>query len=411
MKLRPGQLLCIAAILLVGLNLRPALAVISPLIETIRAATGLSYQAMGWVTGIPIMAMGVLALAGSSVYRLGMRRGVAIGILLVFVACLLRLLAADPAWLMGSALLAGIGIGITQTLVPGFIKQHFPQNIDTLMALYVSMIMGGAAMSAAGTPVLLHSLAWQPALAMWAVPALLGLALWLFATRSFRDPAQAPATAGTPASTAVAGSAQAASATLRPWRHARAWLLAGLFCASGSCYTLALAWLAPYYIELGATPQRAGLLLAVLTLFEVAAGFLVAWLAPRNPDRRYLLAACTLLASLGYVMLAWMPLTAPWLIIAILGLGIGALFPLTLILAMDHASVPRNAGVLAAFVQGIGYLVAGLLPFAAGQLRDSLGSLESAWSLMAGVVLLSLILIARASPASAKAFDRHCRQG
>lgn len=405
MKLRPGQLLCIAAILLVGLNLRPALAVISPLIETIRAATGLSYQAMGWVTGLPIMAMGFLALAGSTVYRLGMRRGVAIGILLVFAACLLRLLAADPAWLLGSALLAGIGIGITQTLVPGFIKQHFPQQIDTLMALYVSMIMGGAAMSAAGTPILLHSMTWEPALAMWALPALLGLVLWLLATRAFRDPARRTVTAAT--------SAAAASAVtvLRPWRHARAWLLAGLFCASGSCYTLALAWLAPYYIELGASPQRAGLLLAVLTLFEVAAGFLVAWLAPRNPDRRYLLAGCTLLASAGYLMLAWIPLAAPWLIIAILGLGIGALFPLTLILAMDHASVPRNAGVLAAFVQGIGYLVAGLLPFAAGQLRDSLGSLESAWSLMAGVVLLSLILIRRASPASAKAFDQHCRQG
>lgn len=377
MKLRPGQLLCIAAILLVGLNLRPALAVISPLIETIRAATGLSYQAMGWVTGLPIMAMGFLALAGSTVYRLGMRRGVAIGILLVFAACLLRLLATDPAWLLGSALLAGIGIGITQTLVPGFIKQHFPQQIDTLMALYVSMIMGGAAMSAAGTPILLHSMTWEPALAMWALPALLGLVLWLLATRAFRDPARRTVTAAT--------SAAAASAVtvLRPWRHARAWLLAGLFCASGSCYTLALAWLAPYYIELGASPQRAGLLLA----------------------------GCTLLASAGYLMLAWIPLAAPWLIIAILGLGIGALFPLTLILAMDHASVPRNAGVLAAFVQGIGYLVAGLLPFAAGQLRDSLGSLESAWSLMAGVVLLSLILIRRASPASAKAFDQHCRQG
>ncbi|CAK7066910.1 MFS transporter [Kerstersia gyiorum] len=402
MKLRPGQLFCIAAILLVGLNLRPALAVISPLIETIRSATGLSYQAMGWVTGLPIMAMGILALAGATVYRLGMRRGIAIGVLLVFIACLLRLMAANPAWLLGSALLAGIGIGIAQTLVPGFIKLHFPTRIDTLMALYVSMIMGGAAMSAAGTPVLLHSMDWQPALAMWALPALLALVLWLSATRNFRDPARTPAAAGTPAP---------AGTVFRPWRYRRAWLLAGLFCASGSCYTLALAWLAPYYIELGASPQRAGILLAVLTLFEVVAGFLVAWLAPRSPDRRYLLAGCTVLATAGYLMLAWMPLAAPWLIIAMLGLGIGALFPLTLILAMDHASQPRHAGVLAAFVQGIGYLVAGVLPFAAGQLRDSLGSLEAAWSLMAGLVLLSLVLVVQASPASAKAFDQRCRQG
>lgn len=421
-KTRAVQFLCIAALMLAGLNLRPVLAVISPLIDTLRAATGLSYQAIGWVTGLPIMAMGVLSLSGSAVYKLGMRRGIAIGLALLMLACMLRLLGANPAWLMGSAVLAGIGIGIAQTLIPGFIKQHFPQRIDTLMALYVSMIMGGAALSAATTPRMLDWMAWQPALAAWALPALLALVLWMTATRRYPDASGSASTPSASASDAAASQSSRSPAkpgvapshalplgkAFRPWQHARAWLLAGMFCASGSCYTLALAWLAPYYIELGATPERAGLLLAVLTLFEVAAGFLVAWLAPRHPDRRPLLAGCTLLAAAAYLMLAWIPLAAPWLNVALLGLGIGALFPLTLILAMDHASHAKRAGILAAFVQGVGYLVAGLLPFAAGQLRDSLGSLQAAWGLIAALVLLSLLLIARASPASALAFDRAC---
>ncbi|MOA59118.1 putative cyanate transporter [compost metagenome] len=75
------------------------------------------------------------------------------------------------------------------------------------------------------------------------------------------------------------------------------------------------------------------------------------------------------------------------------GLGIGALFPLSLIVAMDHAATPSEAGRLASFVQGVGYLIAALFPFAAGLIRQHMADLTPAWMLM---TLISLVLFAMA---------------
>jgi cyanate permease len=45
----------------------------------------------------------------------------------------------------------------------------------------------------------------------------------------------------------------------------------------------------------------------------------------------------------------------------LLGLGIGGLFPMSLIVSLDHLDDPQRAGGLTAFVQDIGYLIAGVM--------------------------------------------------
>jgi len=76
----------------------------------------------------------------------------------------------------------------------------------------------------------------------------------------------------------------------------------------------------------------------------------------------------------------------------LLGSGIGALFPLSLIVTLDHARSAREAGVLLSRVQGGGYLIAALMPLVAGWVRDSGASLNQAWLIMsAGVVLLMVM--------------------
>ncbi|VBU06190.1 major facilitator family transporter [Burkholderia pseudomallei] len=52
----------LAAVILVGLNLRPALASIGPLLDTIQRASGLSDSAASLLTTLPILLMGALGL-------------------------------------------------------------------------------------------------------------------------------------------------------------------------------------------------------------------------------------------------------------------------------------------------------------------------------------------------------------
>lgn len=84
----------------------------------------------------------------------------------------------------------------------------------------------------------------------------------------------------------------------------------------------------------------------------------------------------------------------------LLGIGIGALFPLSLIVAMGHLDDPAQAGMLAAFVQGGGYLIASFMPLLAGVLRDRFARLTQAWIVMLAGAVVLLALAMRFSPAS-----------
>lgn len=83
--------LLVAAIILLGLNLRPILAAIGPLLDAIQASTGISSADAGLLTTVPVFAMGVCALAGAQLQRrLGVARGVGLGIAIIALACALR---------------------------------------------------------------------------------------------------------------------------------------------------------------------------------------------------------------------------------------------------------------------------------------------------------------------------------
>jgi len=383
-----------AAVVGLALNLRPALAAIGPLLDSIEAATGLSHTGLGLLTTWPVLVMGLCALGGRQLAAwLGERGGIGLGMALVCTASAARLGATGRHGLLLTALAAGVGIALVQTLLPAFIKRRFGANAGALIALYTTGIMAGAAIAAASAAGLSARWGWPAALAVWSLPALFALPLWLWATRA----------AALPAPAAFA----AAPAPRRSFRrNLRAWELMVFFGIGTGAYTLVLAWLPPFYTSLGWSPSAAGLLLGGLTLTEVAAGLAVsAWIG-RFPDRRGPLLAVLALLIAGLACLIAAPASLALPACVLLGAGIGALFPLSLIVTLDHIDDPAEAGALAAFVQGGGYVIASLMPLLAGMLRDRFSDLVQAWiAMLAGAVLL-LMLCLRFSPASYRRIDR-----
>ena len=123
----PSTAILVAAIILLGLNLRPILAAIGPLLGVIQASTGISSADAGLLTTVPVFAMGVCALAGAQLQRrLGVVRGVGLGIAIIALACALRWPLHGSAGLIATAALGGLGIALVQALLPAFIKRHFP---------------------------------------------------------------------------------------------------------------------------------------------------------------------------------------------------------------------------------------------------------------------------------------------
>lgn len=387
-----GSLLRAAAVVLLALNLRPAMAAIGPLLDLIEASTGLTHTEASLLTTLPVLVMGLCALFGAHLRRwLGERGGTAIGAAIIFIACLARVVLTGREGLIATAILAGIGIALVQTLLPGFIKREFPTQSGRIMGLYTTGIMGGAAIAAATAAGLAEHLGWPATLAIWCIPAVLAVLFWLMATwrgKGARHTIPQPRTTNP----------QRAYPSF--WCSLRAWELLVFFGIGTSAYTLVLAWLPPFYTALGWSRSDAGFLLGGLTITEVVAGLAVSVFIGRFPDRRGPLVIVLALLLAGLVCLLAAPLSLALVACGLLGLGIGALFPLSLILTLDHIDDPARAGELASFVQGGGYVIASAMPLLAGVLRDRFSDLSQAWMVMAAGALLLIGMATRFSPAS-----------
>ena len=370
------------AVVLVALNLRPSMAAIGPLLSGIRTDIPLSFSLASLLTMLPVMAMGLAMFLGMAVSRrLGEHRTVVLSLLIIGLATASRLFLDSAAELILSAVLAGIGIALIQALMPVLIKSRFSDNVSLFMGLYITSIMGGAAIAASFAPlVMARTGSWRMGLAIWAALALLALLFW-YGQRS----AIALAPGNAPRKTSFGG-------------NPRAWLLAIFFGLGTASYTCVLAWLAPYYVEKGWSEQNAGLLLGFLTAMEVISGLLAPALANRSRDKRRVLLVLLGLIVAGFCGLILSPESLSLLWPCLLGLGIGGLFPMSLIVSLDHLDNPQRAGGLTAFVQGIGYLIAGVSPLLAGMIRDQLGSFEWAWWSLTGVVLLMMVMVLRFDP-------------
>lgn len=371
--------LMLLVLVLIGLNMRPLLTSIGPLLPQLREASGMSFTAVSLLTALPVVAMGVLALAGGWVDRhFSERNSVALSLLAIGVGALLRELAPQSLLLLSSALLGGIGIGIIQAVMPAVIKRTFQRRMPLVMGLWSAALMGGGGLGAALTPWLAeHSDVWHRSLAWWALPALVALIGWWPQSKSLNQPIK---------------SSQLAQ-PLRLHLSPRAWTLGLYFGLINGGYTSLIAWLPPYYMQLGATAQFSGSLLALMTVGQ-AAGALILPMFARKQDRRGLLMVALTLQLIGFCGFIWLPLQMSVLWAVVCGFGLGGAFPLCLVLALDHSPQPAIAGRLVAFMQGIGFIVAGLSPYLSGLLRSLSGNFLLDWMfhavLVVGLMLLTL---------------------
>lgn len=400
---------------LVGLNLRPALAAIGPVVTLLQQDTGLSFSGVAWLTLLPVLAMGI-----GCFITLWLRRHISLAHLiqgalaLLLLANLLRLIDAgslNAALLLLTALLAGSGIAVIQATLPIVIKS-LASDSARIMGFYVSAIMAGAALGAGLTPFLAQWLAsWRAALAFWAVLAVAAFVAWIRWTA--RTQIQPAAMSAEPQSATDAEILSARPAA-QSFNRYRLMSLVATFSMAAAGYVCVLAWLPPFLIDLGYSNTESGLMLGYLTAVEVIAGLLFPAWAAGSPDRRRVLFSVLILSIGGFIWLAYFPLTGavplpsaaftlasmPIVLIplTLLGLGIGGQFPMIMIVTMDHHPDAQQAGSLISKVQGYGYSLAAITPLIMGSVRDQLGNFSSAWLALAIMYAAALLLCSRYNP-------------
>ncbi|VTU19708.1 cyanate transporter [Variovorax sp. PBL-E5] len=374
-------------IVLVALNLRAFYTSSSPLLESIRSATGLGFQWAAMLTVLPMMTMGPMSLAGVAIgRRFGERAAILLGLATIAASCASRFfVTGDALPLLLSAALAGAGVGLVQALMPAVIKRNCPARMGIAMGLYSAALMGGGGLGAMGSPwVARLAGAWQAGLAVWALPAL--LALWAWSRSAYA----APVSARVPGARTDAG-------WLRCFANRRAWLLAVYFGLVNGGYTSLVAWLPHFYAQQGWSAAQGGAMLALMTAAQLVSALLLPALARGRRDLRPWL-ALTLLAQLAGFAGLLLNAPAAAAIVVVLGFGLGGSFALCMVLSLDHLPDPAQAGTLAAFMQAVGFMIAALAPFVTGAVREHTGSFGFAWAYLGAVVVLLLPLSWRLDP-------------
>ena len=379
----------LVSLLLVALNLRPALSSVPPLLETIRQDLGLGRAYLGLLTTIPVLCMSIFALVAPKVSgRIGAERAVLWSVVLIGVAVAGRLGAGQPGVLFGTTLVAGVGIAVAQSLLPAVVKGWFPERAALVTGLYTVGITGGLALAALATVPIERTLGefWPGALAAWSLLAAVAAVFWLPLASRARTESR---------------SEGAYEQTRLPWRSERAWSVALFFGAESCLFFSSLTWIAPLYVDQGLGEGRAGVLLAVFALVRVPSAFVFPALADRSKDRRPWLALTLILATFGFCATGLVPLLtpwAPWAWVVVLGLGVGGLFPLALTLPIDYSADADEAGRLTAMTFFIGYVVAAVGPVAVGALRDATGGYAVPFAVLATLSLGMLAVSPRFRP-------------
>ncbi|MDB5757732.1 MAG: yycB 2, partial [Burkholderia sp.] len=134
------QWLLLLALFVVGINLRPALATVAPLLETIRAETGISLQAAGVLSTLPVLCFGLFApLAPRLAGLLPPERVVFWCFVALLAGIGMRSLPGTAALFSGTVLI-GAAISLIMTLLPGLIKRSFPNQAANTAGFYTTTL-------------------------------------------------------------------------------------------------------------------------------------------------------------------------------------------------------------------------------------------------------------------------------
>ncbi|MGE9266683.1 MAG: CynX/NimT family MFS transporter [Verrucomicrobiales bacterium] len=369
---RLQQLLLITGIVLIGLNLRPAITALSPLAERMHA-DGLSRAHIGSLTTIPLLLFSLVGFwAGWTGQRLGFARALGLGLAVLAIGCLLRSAGGEAGllWQFTGTILIGAGIALGNVLLPGLAKSRYPAHLGPITSLYVTaMNLGAAAGIAFSVPLAIHlNGGWNASLATWAWLALGVLLLWFPQMRP-RPTVRRPA--------------HPLHGILKLSKHPRAWHITAYMGLQSTLFYSSVAWLPSVLQYRGLSELQAAGWVTALQLTGCLASLTIPYLAGRSRSQSPWLTACVLGILAGLLGVLYLPTSLAGPATLLLGAGLNAGFGLALLVIPLRSATPATASNLSAMAQAIGYLFAAPGPFIVGWL-----STHGGWEIAFGYLIL-----------------------
>lgn len=366
-------LLATVAVVLLATNVRTVVGSLGVVLDEVRVDLDMSPSVAGVLTTLPLLCFAVLGYSAPRLIgRWGLHR-TAVWVLLGIAAGLAGRAFADstPLFLVLTALaLAAAAVG--NVILPPLVKANFPERIAVMSSVYGAAVMTGVSVASLTTVPLSDALgSWRGGIGAWAVVAVLSILPWLF----FATPE---------------GRVRLPEQTRAPsiLRSRTMWALALCFGLQSAHAYAQFGWYPVILTEAGMAAERAGVMLALVTGVGIPLTLCIPLFLRWFDGGPVLPVTFGLATAIGWAGVLWSPLHLTWLWSIFLGMG-GICFTWTLTMIGQKASTAEGTAALSAGTQGIGYLIAGIGPLAAGVMRDRSGS----WDLPLTVFLIGSVVI------------------
>ncbi len=386
-----GRRVVLLGVVLVALNLRIAVASVSPILDLVRADVALSATEAGLLGTIPVVSFAVFgSLTPVLARRLGLEPLLIGAMLLSATGEVVRSGTSTSTGFLGWSVIALAGMGMGNVLLPPVVKRYFPDRIGVVTSVYsVTMTFSTALPALLAVPVA-ERLGWRTSLSVWSVVGVLAAAPWLVVV--VRSAAARSHLAGLlrrgPATTPALTSRHRSGG--RVWRSPLAWGMAVTFAMNSLDSYAMFAWLPQILVDGGTSPHAAGLWLSVFAILGLPPALVAPIAASRMRNPIGLVVVFVACFAASYVGLLLAPGGPVWLWILLGGLGPGA-FPVLLALINLRTRTSAGAASLSGFTQGVGYAIAGAGPLLVGVLYDATGGWTAGLLFLLGTLVVLLV--------------------
>jgi CP family cyanate transporter-like MFS transporter len=363
--------LLFAALVLTGLSMRTAVTSIGAVLDDLQSGLHAGSDVAGVITTLPVICFaGLGAVTPRLSHRYGAHRLLVAAMLLMTLGLVLRALAGSIWVFLLLSVLALAGGAISNVLMPSLVKRHFPDRIGRMTAVYTTALAVGATAGAGLTVPIGHiGDGWRTGIGSWALLSAVAVLPWLPTLRHDSPDPEAPR--GISANRLV---------------HSRtAWILAVFFAFQSFQAYIAFGWFAKFEHAHGVSSSTAGWMVALVAAMTIPVSMVVPTVAPRRHRLVVtVLSGCYLVAYVGFALA---PVGGAWVWMTLTGIASG-LFPLALTMIGLRSRTAETTAALSAFVQTIGYIVAGSGPLLFGVLYGATNS----WTLPRGLLFIALAI-------------------
>lgn len=363
------QALLVIGVVFVAFNLRPAITSVGPLIGTIRDDIGFANWSVALLTSLPLIAFAIMSpIAPKLANKFSNEMTLVIGLFVLIIGISLRSMSVVFLIFFGT-LCIGLGIAICNVLLPSVIKEKFPAKVAIMTSVYTTS-MSIFATSASGLSIPLAeelNLGWQLALLVWAIPAVIGLIIWLIIYKNNRK--------NTFDKQLKFFESKKGSGI---WKSNLAWKVALFMGFQSLIFYVTISWLPELLMDEGMRKATAGYMLSYFQLLGIPISFIIPMIAVKMKSQRALVLAINLLYIIGISTLLLKP-TFAFIIFAItlIGIASSANFALSLSFLAIRAKGAKDAAELSGMAQSIGYLLAAIGPIIIGYVYD----ITQAWTI------------------------------